>query len=260
MSEKKDALVLFMPSGKRGRFPLGLPVLDAARELGVYIESVCGGRGLCGRCQIEVAEGQFAKHNITSASDHLTAFSDTESRYASKRTLADARRLSCSAKIAGDLVIDVPQDVQINRQVVRKRAESKPIPRDPATQLCYVEVDEPDMEQPLGDADRLVEAVSEQWDIPDLRIDFRLLPNVQSVLRRGDWKVTAAVHSDDSGAKITTLWPGLHNQACGLADQQTYGFADRLGHGFASVRVHHDIGDPAHQILAKADLRIGRTG
>jgi uncharacterized 2Fe-2S/4Fe-4S cluster protein (DUF4445 family) len=217
MADKKDALVLFMPSGRRGRFPLGMPVLDAARELGVYIESVCGGRGLCGRCQVEVAEGQFAKHNITSASDHLSAFSETEQRYASKRSLPDGRRLSCSATIAGDLVIDVPQDVQINRQVVRKRAESKPIPREPATQLCYVEVEEPDMEKPLGDADRLLEALREQWHFDDIRMDFRLLPKVQKVLREGEWKVTAAVHSDNSGPKVTTLWPGLHNHACGLA-------------------------------------------
>jgi uncharacterized 2Fe-2S/4Fe-4S cluster protein (DUF4445 family) len=61
-----------MPSGKRGRFPVGTPVLDAARQLGVYVESVCGGRGICGRCQIEVQEGQFAKHGITSAEDHLS--------------------------------------------------------------------------------------------------------------------------------------------------------------------------------------------
>ena len=46
---RPDALVLFMPSGRRGRFPLGTPVLDAARSLGVYFESVCGGRGICGR-------------------------------------------------------------------------------------------------------------------------------------------------------------------------------------------------------------------
>jgi hypothetical protein len=37
---EKDALVLFMPSGRRGNFPVGTPVLDAARSLGVYIESV----------------------------------------------------------------------------------------------------------------------------------------------------------------------------------------------------------------------------
>ena len=60
----KDPLVLFMPSGKRGRFPVGTPVLDAARKLGVYVESVCGGRATCGRCQITVQEGNFAKHKI----------------------------------------------------------------------------------------------------------------------------------------------------------------------------------------------------
>ncbi len=217
MTDKKDALVLFMPSGRRGRFPIGMPVLDAARELGVYIESVCGGRGLCGRCQIEVAAGQFAKHNITSSHDHLSPFSETETRYASKRSLPETRRLSCSAKIAGDLVVDIPQDVQINRQVVRKRAESRPIPREPATRLCYVEVEEPDMEQPLGDADRLLEALCSQWDMSGVRMDFRLLPKVQTILRKGEWKVTAAVHDDGSGPMVTTLWPGLHNQACGLA-------------------------------------------
>jgi uncharacterized 2Fe-2S/4Fe-4S cluster protein (DUF4445 family) len=254
MTEKKDALVLFMPSGRRGRFPLGMPVLDAARELGVYIESVCGGRGLCGRCQIEVAEGQFAKHNITSSKDHLSEFSETEKRYASKRSLPETRRLSCSAKITGDLVVDVPQDVQINRQVVRKRAETRTIPREPATQLCYIEVEEPDMEKPLGDADRLLEALRTQWNFPDIRMDFRLLSKVQSVLRKGDWKVTAAVHSDNSGPKVTTLWPGLHNHACGLAvDIGSTTIAAHLS-SLLSGRTLASAGAPNPQIRFGEDL------
>ena len=101
---EEEALVLFMPSGRRGNFPVGTPVLDAARSLGVYIESVCGGRGICGRCQVVVAEGRFAKHGITSSADHLAAFTDTEARYRAKRVLADDRRLSCSAKVTGDIV------------------------------------------------------------------------------------------------------------------------------------------------------------
>ena len=60
----KDALVLFMPSGRRGRFTYGTPVLEAARSLGVFVESVCGGRGICGRCQVLPAMGHFAKHGI----------------------------------------------------------------------------------------------------------------------------------------------------------------------------------------------------
>ena len=57
-SDKPDALVVFMPSGRRGRFPHGTPLLQAARSLGVDIDSVCGGRGICGRCQVEVSEGE----------------------------------------------------------------------------------------------------------------------------------------------------------------------------------------------------------
>ena len=52
-----DALIVFTPSGKRGRFPLGTAVLEAARELGVDVDSVCGGRGICGRCQVAVSSG-----------------------------------------------------------------------------------------------------------------------------------------------------------------------------------------------------------
>ncbi|WP_455854580.1 2Fe-2S iron-sulfur cluster-binding protein [Ensifer canadensis] len=94
----KDPLVLFMPSGKRGRFPVGTPVLDAARSLGVYVESVCGGRATCGRCQIEVQEGNFAKHKIVSSNDHISPVGPKEQRYASVRELPDGRRLSCSAQ------------------------------------------------------------------------------------------------------------------------------------------------------------------
>ena len=104
----QSALVVFTPSGKRGRFPLGTPVLQAARALGVDIDSVCGGRALCGRCQIEVGQGQFAKHAISSSAASLSPFSQTEGRYQSKKGLKPARRLSCQARLAGDVVIDVP--------------------------------------------------------------------------------------------------------------------------------------------------------
>ncbi|MEM1046667.1 MAG: ASKHA domain-containing protein [Pseudomonadota bacterium] len=217
-AEKQDALVLFMPSGRRGRFPLGTPVLDAARSLGVYVESVCGGRGICGRCQVSVAEGQFAKHGITSSAENLSPFSKVEERYASKRALASDRRLSCSSQVLGDLVIDVPQDVQVHRQVVRKRAETRRIDRDLAVRLYYVEVIEPDMEEPLGDTDRLLEALARDWELAGTTIDFPLLADVQTILRKGEWKVTAAVHDDGQGPpRILALWPGFRDRLYGLA-------------------------------------------
>ena len=75
-----EALVVFMPSGRRGRFPHGTPLLQAARSLGVDIDSVCGGRGLCGRCQITVSSGEFAKFAIVSGEDHLSGPDEVEAR------------------------------------------------------------------------------------------------------------------------------------------------------------------------------------
>lgn len=219
MTDQDDHLVLFMPSGKRGRFPKGTPIIEAARDLGVYVESVCGGRGICGRCQIDIQEGKFAKHGITSSADHVSEFSAKETRYAEKRNLKEGRRLSCSSSVEGDLVIDIPQDGQVNAAVVRKVDDGRIIERNPAVQLCYVEVEEPDMHKPLGDLDRLKEALRRDWGWEDLIIDSYLLPRVQKRLRDGDWKVTAVIHQDMDTARpsLISIYPGLKNEAYGIA-------------------------------------------
>lgn len=216
---QRDPLVLFMPSGKRGRFPVGTSVLDAARQLGVYVESVCGGRATCGRCQIEVQEGNFAKHGITSAANHISPAGPKEQRYADVRTIPAGRRLSCSAQILGDLVVDVPQDTVVNAQVIRKAATDRTFDRNPAIQLCYVEVDEPDMHKPLGDLDRLNAMLEKDWGFQNILVAQHLLPDVQKTLRKGNWGVTAAIHRDIEGSRpnLIALWPGLHNEAYGIA-------------------------------------------
>jgi uncharacterized 2Fe-2S/4Fe-4S cluster protein (DUF4445 family) len=208
------ALVVFTPSGKRGRFPVGTPLLQAARALGVDLDSVCGGRGICGRCQIMIAEGQFAKHGITSRAGHASPFNAVEARYETRKSLAAGRRLGCQAELLGDLVVDVPPDSQVHKQVVRKRAEVRAIELDPVVRLHYVEVAEPDMRAPMGDLQRLQQALAEQWQLHDLTCDLRSLQSLQKALRQGAWQVTVAVHS---GNRIIGVWPGFHDRAYGLA-------------------------------------------
>jgi uncharacterized 2Fe-2S/4Fe-4S cluster protein (DUF4445 family) len=213
-ASQTDALVVFMPSGKRGRFPLGTPVLQAARSLGVDIDSVCGGRGICGRCQIEVSEGEFAKLGVRSKLSNLSPFGDVERRYADRRGLKDGRRLSCSTLLQGDIVIDVPPDSQVHKQVVRKRAEMRAIELDPVVRLHYVEVIEPNMHDPSGDLRRLMQALEAQWGLTGLDCDLRVIQHLQKALRAGDWTVTVAVHH---GKQITAVWPGFHDRVYGLA-------------------------------------------
>ena len=217
--EVRDPLVLFMPSGKRGRFPVGTPILDAARSLGVYVESVCGGRATCGRCQIEVQEGNFAKHKIVSSLDHISPKGPKEERYERVRGLPEGRRLSCSATVQGDLVVDVPQDTVINAQTIRKAATDRVIERNPAIQMCYVEVDEPDMHKPLGDLDRMKAVLAKDWGWKDLRVAQHIIPEVQKILRKENWAVTAAIHKDMEFSRptVVALYPGLKNEAYGVA-------------------------------------------
>jgi uncharacterized 2Fe-2S/4Fe-4S cluster protein (DUF4445 family) len=209
-----DALVVFTPSGRRGRFEHGTTVLDAARRLGVDLDSVCGGRGICGRCQIEVSEGEHAKHGIVSSPEHLTPAGELEARYASERGLGEGRRLGCTACVVGDLVIDVPPESQLYRQIVRKEADAHPIELDPVVRLHYVELAEGELGESTGDLRRLKAALASEWGLEGLDADVQVLGELQPALRDGGGAVTVAVH--DGGA-ITGVWPGLHDRAFGIA-------------------------------------------
>ena len=215
-----DALVIFTPSGKRGRFAHGTPVLTAARQLGVDLDSVCGGRGICSKCQISPGYGEFAKHGLTVAEDALSEWNAVEERYKSKRGMLDGSRLGCQAKVMGDVVIDVPPESQVHKQVIRKSATVRDIVMDPATRLYYVEVEEPDMHVPTGDFERLSRALSEQWGVTGIAAELSLMRRLQPVLRKGQWKVTVALHkgNHDARYRILDMWPGYHEgRLLGLA-------------------------------------------
>ncbi|MTI08641.1 DUF4445 domain-containing protein [Rhodospirillaceae bacterium RKSG073] len=212
--EGETAKIVFTPSGRRGVFPVGTKVLDAARHLGVDIDSVCGGRGICGRCQVVQSVGDFPKFGLKSAEDNISEFNAKEERYKEKRGMDDDRRLSCSTTIQGDLVIDVPESSQVHKQVVRKRAEVRDIELNPVVRLYYVEVEEPDMHKPTGDFERIAEALKDQWEVEVTNADLKVLQLLQKALRDGEWKITAAVRHD---GELTFVWPGFHDKAFGLA-------------------------------------------
>ncbi|SUZ30688.1 Na(+)-translocating NADH-quinone reductase subunit F [Roseibaca ekhonensis] len=219
-----DPLVIFTPSGKRGRFPVGTPVLSAARQLGVDLDSVCGGRGICSKCQITPGYGDFAKHGVQVALDALSDWNAVEQRYHDKRGLKAGRRLGCQAQVMRDVVIDVPVESQLHKQVVRKDATARAVVMDPATRLYLVEVAEPDMHEPSGDLERLGAALRAQWDVADITMGLDVLRKLQPALRAGGWQVTVAVFSDHRGgaAQVLDIWPGLYESAL-------YGLAIDLG-------------------------------
>ena len=232
--------IVFTPSGKRGSFDGGTKVLDAARQLGVDIDSVCGGRGICGRCQVNVLLGDFAKHNIHSDFDSVTGVTEAEKKYAERRGLDEGRRLSCQSLLKSDAVIDVPASSQVHQQVVRKENESHDIDINPIVKPYYVNVlkqkekslkkqsnfsldevqtfkisvEEPDMHKGTGDLSRLKAALCEEWGLDNLTCSLEVLQSLQTVLREGEWKVTVAVRNNE---EIIAVFSGFKDQIFGIA-------------------------------------------
>ena len=209
-----EPLVVFTPSGRRGRFATGTTVLDAARSLGVDIDSVCGGRGICGRCQVTQGVGEFPKLGITSQPEHLSGFTDLESTYRAEKGLAADRRLSCTATVRGDVLIDVPPESQVHRQVVRKGLDVRTFIVDPVVRLHYVEVTPPELASPTGDLGRLFQALEREWALTDLEADLQVIRSLQPALEAGRYRVTVAVHE---AHQVIGIWPGLHETAYGVA-------------------------------------------
>jgi uncharacterized 2Fe-2S/4Fe-4S cluster protein (DUF4445 family) len=147
--------VVFTPSGLDGEVAPGTTVLQAARELGVDLDSVCGGRGICGRCQVACSPGSFPKWAIENDEQSLSPWGETEEAYQQRRGMKPERRLGCCAVIQDDVVLDVPPESQVHRPVVRKSLDLSDVMLDPAVHLYYIELP-PSV---LGDAESMSDLV-----------------------------------------------------------------------------------------------------
>jgi uncharacterized 2Fe-2S/4Fe-4S cluster protein (DUF4445 family) len=210
----KSCQVIFQPSGRRGEIPEGKTLLDASRMLGVGIESVCGGKGTCGKCLVRVESGFFERYGITSHPDHLSPFTEEESGLIGESQRADGFRLACAAAILGDLLVFVPEENRTGRQVIRKEAGEREILLNPAIRLFTVTLRPPELDDPQADFERLAAALKERFGLPRLEIDYPALTGLSGALRKGNWTVTAAIRMEQ---KILAVFPGEVDELFGLA-------------------------------------------
>ncbi len=220
----KDPLVIFMPSGRRGRIAAGTSLLDAARQMGVEIESICGGRLTCGKCKVHIEAGTFAKHGITSNPDHITPPGKDET--ALLATMKDEEnRLACVACIQDDALVFVPEDSRAHKQVIRKTATVRTIDINPAIRQLYVEVEVAQLGHHQGDWGRLQEALAAQWQLVDLTIDLQALRRLQSALREGNWAVTVFIREDTEVIDVLAGYQeGMYGIAIDIGSTTVAGF------------------------------------
>ena len=198
--------VVFMPSGLRGNFSAGTTLLAAARSLGVDIDSVCGGRGICGRCQVTIAQGEFAKLGIQSGTEHLADLAENEIRYNGRKGLLPGGRLSCSARLAGDIVIDVPAQSQIHRQIIRKRTNARNVRINPIIRPLYLDLKEFLSESPV---DQIQKALKEQW-----QIEATVQDNVAIQATGQEENLTVALREEKH---VIATWPNFRDNLAGLS-------------------------------------------
>jgi uncharacterized 2Fe-2S/4Fe-4S cluster protein (DUF4445 family) len=207
--------VIFQPSGKRGKVSPGKTIIDASRDLGAGIESVCGGGKNCGKCKVRIENGFFSADGISSSPGHLSPFEDDENKWIDAKERAAGYRLACAARIRGDVLVFVPEQSRGAGQVVRKGATDRPITLNPAVTLHAVALSAPTLHDPLGDFDRLKKALVRRHHFPSsIEIDYPALRRLPVALRQEKWKVTVAAWKK---REILDIIPGKAEAAYGLA-------------------------------------------
>jgi uncharacterized 2Fe-2S/4Fe-4S cluster protein (DUF4445 family) len=201
----KKHRVIFQPSGRRGEVEEGTTLQEAARQLGVELDAICGGKQICGKCKVR----------INSRLDHLSPMTDAELELLSTEHSAMGNyRLACAARVLGDVLVFVPQESRRERQIVRKAATERTISLRPAIRKCYAELTPATLEDPVADWERLQAELARNFGLNGLSIDVRALLELQDRIREGGWKVTVTVWMD---REVIRIEPGYREASYGLA-------------------------------------------
>ncbi|MBS1253893.1 MAG: hypothetical protein MAG451_02947 [Anaerolineales bacterium] len=189
--------------------------MEVARQLGVGIESLCAGVQTCGKCRVRIEEGKLGREDVTSNLAHASPPSEREKTALKNHDFAPNERLACAATVLGDLAIFIPEPSRTAKQIVRKSATERAIALDPAIRLYYIDVPKPTFaDEGLGDSERLTQQLYQRFGLEKLAVDYRVLPDLQRVLREEGWGVTVTVWDD---REIIRVQPGFHDKAIGLA-------------------------------------------
>ena len=162
MGDQGKIKVIFQPSGSRGEVDKGLSIIEASRQLGVDIETLCGEKKVCGKCKVRIEEGVFEKFGITSKRENAGQWQPEEEKFINAAQRDQGYRLGCVAKVEGNMLVFVPEESRAGKQVVSKAARDIHIDHNAAVKRYYVEVEKPTFEEPTGDFERICKELEAQ--------------------------------------------------------------------------------------------------
>ncbi len=228
--------VTFLPDQTEIEVEEGISLLDAAEKAGVYINSLCGGQGLCGECRLQVVSGK------ATADKHAIGFF-------SKEEVLDGYVLACQTKIEDNLEVLIPAKSRlemekiITGEVPVTYCEPGKIslhrrPYDPASLIeplvtkVYLQLTQPSLDDNISDIDRVTRELRNKLNYSSYEMSLACLQGLANKLRQYDWKVTATVARHDSTGRVTQIEEG------DTADRN-YGLAVDVGTTTVVVQLVH---------------------
>jgi uncharacterized 2Fe-2S/4Fe-4S cluster protein (DUF4445 family) len=183
--------------------PTGTLVTEAAHTAGVEITQPCGGQGRCGRCAVQVTQGDVRRRSAL----RLTA-----------EDVAAGYTLACQSVVESDVSVTVPPQEKIERRLTTDRVVAEievPIGYDAPSmqtiQRASLSLTPPSMDDQTDDWSRLVTALRQQMSVEDVAISLPLLRRIGAALRDADWNVTAvfesAISNQRSAIRLLDLRP-----------------------------------------------------
>jgi uncharacterized 2Fe-2S/4Fe-4S cluster protein (DUF4445 family) len=206
--------VIFQPSGRRGYVDQGKKLLEAARDLGVDIESICGGTQSCGKCRVKIEEGSFPRDGIHSVGNHLSPFTSEEGKFIDVQEQRTGYRLACAAQIQGDVGIYVPEESRGGKQVICKAPRDMGIETNPAVKGYHLQLAPPSLSDPQADLERVKSGLEKHYGLKGLSIDYPALMTLGDKLRVAQWKVNIVIWMDQ---EIIDIRPVNSNSLYGIA-------------------------------------------
>jgi uncharacterized 2Fe-2S/4Fe-4S cluster protein (DUF4445 family)/NADPH-dependent glutamate synthase beta subunit-like oxidoreductase len=163
---------------------------------------------------VRIEEGEFEKYGIRSSRESVTPMGPSERKFFNLRQVEEGYRLSCQALIQDDVVVFVPEESRMGKQVVRKAPTSRPIEIKPIVRKYALELVKATLHDNVGDWERLTAALETQYGLTQLTIDYEVLMSLQDLVRQGEWKITVSIWHNK---EVIRVEPGFNPKGYGLA-------------------------------------------
>jgi len=231
---KTFAHVTFEPEGRRVRVPVGTSLLEAANLAGTPLESPCGGLGICGKCRVQIVQGE-------------TLPNPEEERLLTPEELAAGLRLACRREVQGDTVVMVPENSRSLVQQILQTGIQRETQFQPGVRKIHLPLPRPALTDQRADLDRLEAALAEALGEavpPPAEVDLGLARDLAQRLRAARFDVTATVRAAGVGWRLLDVEPGDTTAAC-------YGLALDIG-TTTVVAYLHDLNTGRPRAVASA--------